>query len=213
MEEMNQPSPVSFTWSQAWLQAVLHPSPATFDKLIKDPAATPRRAYKWMFFTTMIIIAVAGALLFFQDSASQLALMQYFLPPGPWIIVVWILLIPAGGLLSVLGLMIEARVFQWIASWQGGSGSYAQLVYALAAFEIPLGVVASVVGAIPFIGVVSWLITFYRLLLDVIAIKAVNHFGWGKAVLSIFPPVLICWVLSMILVVGFFIMLFPHGIG
>jgi hypothetical protein len=198
-EETNQPMPISLSWEQVWLQAVLHPSPATFENLLKDPAATPGRAYKWMFFATMVIIVIAGPLLIFLDLDPQLtSLIKQNNTPISILIIVWVVLIPVGGLLSILGLMVEAGLFQWIAGRLGGTGSYARLVYTLAAFEAPLGIVTAVLGIIPYIGGIAQLLVFYRLLLDVIAIKAVNQFGWGKAVWCVVLPGLILLVLAIL---------------
>jgi hypothetical protein len=167
-----------------------------------------------MFFATMVIIVIAGPLLIFLGLDPQLtSLIKQNNTPISILIVIWVLLILVGGLLSILGLMVEAGLFQWIAGRLGGSGSYARLVYALAAFEVPLGVVIGVLGVIPIIGGFAQLLVFYRILLDVIAIKAVNQFGGGKAVLSIFLPVLVYVVLVIFLVVWLFIKIFPHGIG
>ena len=203
--ETVQTEPTSLTWEQVWIMAVLHPSPATFEKLIKDPAATPRRAYKWMFFTTMIIIAIALPLQYFLGGNANLKNLaaQSNYPASTWI-VVWIVLIPVCGLLSILGLMIEAALLQWIAGWLGGSGYYEDLVYALAAFEVPLGLAAGVLGAIPFIGGIAQLVVFYRLLLGLIAIKTVNQFSWGKAVWCVVLPALILFGLAILF--GFYML-------
>ena len=197
--ETVQAEPTSLSWEQVWILAVLHPSPATFEKLIKDPAATPRRAYKWMFFTTMIIIAIALPLQYFLGGNANLKNLaaQSNYPASTWI-VVWIVLIPVCGLLSILGLMIEAARLQWIAGWLGGSGYYEDLVYALAAFEVPLGVASALISVIPVIGGLSQLLSFYSFLLALIAIKTVNQFSWGKAVWCVVLPGLILIVLAIL---------------
>jgi hypothetical protein len=66
----------------------------------------------------------------------------------------------------------------------GGVGSHSELVYAQAAFLAPLTLMIDVLGVIPFINCLIFPLAIYGVVLNVISIKAVNRFGWGKAIAS-----------------------------
>jgi hypothetical protein len=63
----------------------------------------------------------------------------------------------------------------------------------------------SPLGAIPLIGYVNLLIGLYLLVLEVIAMKAVNRFGWGAAIVSVILPGL---ALGMLLACAIFVITF-----
>lgn len=106
--------------------------------------------------------------------------------------------------LSVLSLIINAAVTQFIARLLGGTGTYSQLVYAFAAYTAPITIVSSILGvlgaALPVLGFIfSPLLGIYSLVLNVMAVKAVNQFSWGKAILtSVIIFVLVLIIVSVI---------------
>lgn len=199
IEEMSQPAPASYSWSQAWSQAFRKPSPATFENLLKDPAATPGRAYKWVFLVTMTIAAwqLMISLVLSQPLTSVAGSNNTSVTTS---IVENVVSIPVSGVGAVLGLMFEAWLLQWIANRLGGSGYYDDLVYILAAFEAPLVLISGILAAIPCIGLIAELLIYlYALLLTTIAVRTVNHFSGGKAFLCV-----VCFTLiSLALVVLF----------
>jgi hypothetical protein len=77
------------------------------------------------------------------------------------------------------------------------------LAYAIAAILTPFYLVSTVLtllAAIPFVGycfvAVSALAGLYVLVLEIMAVKGVNQFGWGQAIVSLLLPVflLVCCV-------------------
>ena len=102
---------------------------------------------------------------------------------------------PFAGLLSVVFFALGVAIIQWIAKLFGGTGTYEKLLYAFAAITVPFTIVSSLfalLSAIPYVGICTGIISFglgiYALVLQVMAVKAVNRFGWGQAAGSVFIP-------------------------
>jgi hypothetical protein len=159
------------------------PSVATFENIVRDPAASNNRAYAWVFVSALLSYAIAVPLQWVftnllgagsPDSGSDLGSSLVLLVCGA----------PLVGVFSVLGLMISAAVSQFVAGILGGSGTYTQLAYALAAYLAPLALITGIVGAIPLVNCLLVPLGIYGLVLNIVAVKAVHQFGWGKAVAS-----------------------------
>lgn len=91
----------------------------------------------------------------------------------------------------------------------GGVGTFEKLAYALAAITVPVTLVTSVLAllnAIPFIGIctgiISMFIGLYALVLEILAVKAVNRFGLGAAVGSVLIPALVLVAVCVCVVVA-----------
>ena len=105
---------------------------------------------------------------------------------------------PVGAIFAVLFFAIAVALIQWVAKLFGGTGSFDKLAYAFSAITVPVSVVSAVlalIGIIPFIGILTGLISFglgiYVLVLEVLAVKAVNGLDTGKAVGSVLLPGLV----------------------
>ncbi len=158
-------------WNEIWSQALTHPSVATFDNLISQPHGTSQRAYKWVFLSALVGSTVATVAGWLRGQSPN------------WIQLVSI---PILALLALVALMFTAGVTQLVARAIGGVGNYTQLVFAFATFNAPMAIVTGFI-----FGTILLLpLSVYWLTLNVIAIKAVHHFGWGKAVASALPVTL-----------------------
>jgi hypothetical protein len=99
---------------------------------------------------------------------------------------------------STLMFAVVVAIIQWLARMFGGTGTNDQLAYAMAAIAAPVTIlvgILSLFGAIPYAGIcfglfsiLAWL---YILALQVMAVKGVNHIGWGGALGAYFIPVLV----------------------
>ncbi len=105
---------------------------------------------------------------------------------------------PIVAVIATILFAIGVLIVQWLAKMFGGRGTADQLAYTLAAFLAPFSIVTgvlSLMGAIPFVGLCLGpaliLISLYVLVLEVIAVKGVNQFGWGAAIGSLFIPGLV----------------------
>ena len=178
----------SYSWWEVWTLAFFKPSSATYQDIQDDPLAYPRRAYVWIFITSLVgtIVAVALSLVFNRVQFEQL---QFGLDTSIWlgsIGVALCCLAPLGAAVSVLSMIISTGLTQWVAGGLGGKGSYAELIYATAAFSAPLSLISSLIAGIPWVNLFSIVLAIYGFVLNVVAIKAVNHFSAFRALVSIF---------------------------
>ena len=96
------------------------------------------------------------------------------------------------GVVTVIGALIIVGLIFATSKALGGTGSYENLFNTMAAYQVPLGVVTTLVGVIPVVGCLGFLIGIYGLVLGVIANKVVMQYDWGKAAIaSVVVPVVI----------------------
>ena len=161
-------------WHQIWWTALTRPSVAAYVALADDPHATSQRAYGWLVWSGLISGALFG--MGFSRSADL---------PFPGLCFG----LPLGALAGLLAIAFMAWITQRIASALGGSGAYSRLVYLLAAFNAPLMLVSMPLNSFshPALSVLSIGLGLYGLALTVLSVKAVNRFGWGRAIGSCSP--------------------------
>ena len=190
----------SLSWSKTWIMALTQPSEASYAEIANDPSATQDKAYIWIFISSLI------------GSIVSLVLYNLFESPlmapgeeglfGGSMFVYLLCCAPIGSLLSVLGTIISVGITQWIASLLGGTGSYSELIYVVAAYSAPLALIVSPFTAIPCLGCLTIPLALYAALLNIIAVKTVNKFSWGQAVAaSLIIPVLFIGVAIIIIFV------------
>lgn len=190
------------------MKAVTQPSEQTFVDITESPGAAAQTAYLWVFIAGTIsgvVQAFAAAIMSATGSSSvfqQIPGMEQYFPDftaegGSAVAALFggLCAAPFAGLLYVVFFAIGVAVIQWVAKLFGGLGTYDKTLYAYAAIAAPVAVVSSLfalLGAIPYVGLCSGLLSFglsvYAILLQVIAVKAVNRFGWGKAAGSVLLP-------------------------
>ncbi len=202
----SKPGPAG--WLPVWIKAVTQPNEQTFVDITEHPDMNARTAYIWIFIAgtlSGIIQAFANSIRIATGVGSQFqqipGMEQYFPQTtgaggGFGIsLISGICASPLAGLLSIVFFAFFTAIIQWIAKMFGGTGSYEKLLYALAAITVPFTLVSSfliLLGVIPFVGICTGIISFglaiYSLVLQVMAVKGVNRFGWGQAAGSVFLP-------------------------
>lgn len=191
----HEPEYEPLSWWQSWVSAITRPSEATFDRIARDPQASTIRAATWIFFSSLVglFISVPLNLIFnpalitqIQDATGEygsaltaaLGLMLCF--------------VPFSAALSVVGMMISTALIQLTARLLGGQGTFEGTFNGLAAIAAPITPITSLLGAIPVVGFcLAAPIGIYVLVLDVLAVKASNRFGWGAAIGAIVLPGLV----------------------
>ena len=105
---------------------------------------------------------------------------------------------PVVGAISVLGFAIGVGIIQWVAKMFKGTGTFSQLAYTMGAVSVPITFVTSFLtpfSSIQYVnictGLVSVIVGIYALVLELMAVKGVNKFGWGQALGSVFLPTLV----------------------
>jgi hypothetical protein len=204
------PAPQPFY--QIWIKALTKPSEQTFAEIANSPDASPNKAYIWLaisyivsFFFIMLLTLVrtSGQ---YGDLGSSLGSSAIALICGA----------PIGAVIGVLFFALMTAIIQWVAKLFKGTGSYSKLIYAVAAFTAPIMLVSGVLSAlslIPFIGlcfsVISIGLSIYSLVLWIMAVKAVNQFGWGEAAGSVLLPGIVIGLLCGCLIGGMLTLLAP----
>lgn len=200
--ETARPKPVGkkMSWYEVWLMAVFSPSVGTYRRIIEDPAASPGRGYLWVFISGLISI-FASTLIF---AWRMQVMMPEFTAQFPGLASLNQQTILGYGLIgmlvgspilagiAVLGVIIQAALFQLVAKIFIGEGSFAEMVYALSAIAAPIYLLG-IVFMLPiyWLNILGSLLGLYNLFLTLLAIKAVNRFGWGSScVVVIAIPIL-----------------------
>lgn len=200
MEQMPSNTPVMESkpgpagWFQVWIKAVTKPGEQTFVEISESPEVKIQTALIWAAiagFVAGIGVGIGSGLgLLFQSGGDTL---------GMGTIAVFICGFPiALAIINPISLAFSSALFQWIARMFGGVGSFEKLIYSLAAVAAPISIVSgafSLLSGIPLIGacvgIFSFGLSIYAMVLNIMAVKAVNRFGWGQAVGSVLIPGLV----------------------
>jgi hypothetical protein len=196
------PEPRTDSVFNVWGRALTKPSEFTYADLAASPRAKATTAYLWMF--------VAALIQFFLSVLVQRQMMNNFQKYGidvgnlgsrggiGAILIGLVCVAPILAALSTLMFAIVVAIIQWLAKMFGGTGTYDQLAYAMAAIAAPVTILTGVLNlfsAIPYVGLCFGLLGFlaalYVLVLQIMAVKGVNHIGWGGALGAYFIPVLV----------------------
>jgi hypothetical protein len=187
-----------------WVAAVTKPNESTFARIVAQPGATAGKAFLWVFLAS--ILTSLASLIAQAVSFGGQSMMRQFLPPeiardlpfnaAPSIGFGGVICgAPVGAVIAVIVFAIVTALIQWVAKLFGGTGSFDKLAYAFSAITVPYSVVSAVlalIGIIPIINILTGLISFgltiYVIVLEVLAVKAVNGLDTGKAVGSVLLP-------------------------
>jgi len=176
-------------WYQVWLKALTEPKETTYQDLVTRPGVSLGKACLWVglvgvisAFIGLAIVVAFGGMSFFDPASQQMSDSLSFLTGSA---IVLACLVPLAGAFAVVGLLLSAGISHLLARALGGTGTYEQLAYAIAAYTAPGSIVSSAVSFVPCVGpLVGLPFSFYLLFLNVLAIKAVHHLSWGRAVIS-----------------------------
>ncbi len=208
----SKPGPAG--WMQVWMKAVTRPNEQTFVELTEGPQAVSKTAFIWVFIAgtvSGIFQAILRSIYMATGTAPQLTIpgLEQYMPAGGSgdvaaagvSLITSICLSPVAGLVSVLFFALGTAIVQWIAKMFGGTGTFDKLAYATAAITVPFTLVSSVLAlltAIPYVGacfgIVSLGLSIYAVVLQAMAVKGVNRFGWGPAIGSVFIPGLVIFI-------------------
>ena len=209
-EEMNapvSPEPDGVAgWLAVWMQVVTKPNEQTFVEIASSPNAKTSTAFLWVFIGSLvnsfILYLAQGALI-----SSMLSDFNNGNALGGGMGISFISAIcgaPVAAVVSMLFFAIFTGVIQWVAKMFGGTGTFEQLAYTFAAITVPFNLISGILGllaAIPYIGFCFGILAFglviYVIVLEVMAVKGVNQFGYGAAAGSVFIPGLVVGVICV----------------
>ena len=207
-DQMNAPmSPAPMSGSpapfyQVWMNALTKPNEQTFADMAASPNAKMSTAFLWVFAGSLVQFLFASLV----QPAYMRQMMQQYGGGGQFQfgggigerLITAVCGAPIAAVVSVVVFAVVVGIVQFLAKMFGGRGTFDQLAYTLAAIATPFALVSSVLtllSAIPYVGLcfsaVSLLAGLYALVLQVMAVKGVNQFGWGQAAGSLLLPVVI----------------------
>jgi len=202
---------------QVWIDALTKPNENTFAEIASSPNAKAMTAYIWVFVGYLVEFFLS-ALVSGTRMASYRSLFQQYglgnaggLGRGG-IVATLILAICGGPILAVIATVFFAiwtAIIQWVAKMFHGQGTNEQLAYAFAAIVAPFAIVSgvlSLLAAIPYVGfcfnAILAIAGIYAVVLNVMAVKGVNRFGWGEALGSVFIPGIVIGLVCCCLIGG-----------
>lgn len=186
------------SWISTWIKAVTSPNEEAYIEIINDPGASVGKAYLWLF-VSGVIGAIIGAL--FSSIMSSVTGSDSLFETAGFITFICIF-----AFVPMIGVTIFTGISHGIAKLLGGEGDFGDLIYAVAAYTAPIGIVSNIIGSIPFVNLLAFPIGLYALVLNVVSIKAVHNFSWGKAAAAslillvlIFVGVACCMIVFLVL--------------
>jgi hypothetical protein len=212
------PSGVS-EWFSVWRDAITRPSEQTFARIAQSPNAKLTTAFLWVFLGSLVssLLAIPAQGQLMRQMVQSLGLEEQGFPTAGGGLMTAICGAPVGALFSVVAFAVVIGIVQLLARMFGGRGSFDQLAYAIAAIVTPFYLVSgvlSLLSAVPAVGFCFGLLGFaagiYVLVLEVMAVKGVNQFGWGQALASMLLPVFAIFCCVSIGVIGLFQALGPE---
>jgi Flp pilus assembly pilin Flp len=222
-EQSNAPMPVEPAgiagWFSTWMRAITKPNEQTFVELANSRNAKATTAYLWVFLGSLITFFFASLV---QGDIMANLMQNAGVSDGAYStglgggLFAAICGAPIGGVISVVMFAVVTAIVQWIAKMFGGRGTFDQLAYTLAAIYTPFSLISAVLtllAAIPFVGacfgIVSLVASLYALVLQVMAVKGVNQFGWGQAIGSLLIPVFVVFCCVAVVVTSMLSLLAP----
>ena len=191
------PSGIS-EWFTVWREAITRPSEQTFARIAQSPNAKLTTALLWVFLGSLVssLLALPARGVWMSQMIQNAGLEGQFPDAAGGGLITVICGAPIGAVVSVVLFAIVVGIVQLLAKMFGGHGTFDQLAYAIGAVVTPYYLVSgvlSLLSAIPFaafcFGPLILLAGLYVLVLEVMAVKGVNQFGWGQAIGSLLLPV------------------------
>lgn len=202
---------LSDVW-QTWLKATTSPNDATFEELRRRPDATVTTAIIWMAIYGAIsaVIGVIGGFMAMSTMSSMIPqlISQLELSPAEAAQLEQMFRMFTGGGTGLVGFaslanivvaplffLIGVGIYHLIARVLGGSGDFGRFAYLNASFAAPLGILTTLIGLVPLVGCISFLISIYSLVLVYFTVKVEHQLSSGRAIMVVLIPLLIVLVL------------------
>jgi hypothetical protein len=206
---------------QVWAEVLTYPSQQTFHRIMADPTSSAVRAFLWV----GVVGLISGMVQILASSMGPNSLRDI---AGLGYTVSLLCVGIAAPLGAVLGLALSTAIFHAIAKAMGGMGTFDRLVYCMGAITAPASIISSLISVIlTGLGVSSiagtsrlpgnslmlaltcvislalFAFSFYLIVLEVLALKAVEGISTGKAVLTLIIPGLVVLIIGLCVAFGF----------
>lgn len=201
----------SMSLINTWIKALTAPNEETYQQIADDPNASLGKSALLVFLAGVVGGLISGFANYFKyliggpTSVGGFGDFGEFLPEIPAsepTIIGAIVSSPLAGFVSVIGALVFVGLVFVVSRALGGTGDYENLFNTMAAYQVPLGVVTTLVGVIPVVNCLGFILGIYGLVLAVIANKVVMRYDWGKAVIaSVVVPIIIAAIIFFCVVV------------
>jgi hypothetical protein len=109
-----------------------------------------------------------------------------------------------GGIISIpLGCFLWMGLVYLLAKAFNGQGTFLAQSYTTLLFQVPLGILGSILAMVPYFGLLSFAVFIYGIVLQVFALMAVHRLSGGKATAVVFLPAVVITLLVVVLAVTF----------
>jgi len=204
---------------QTWLKATTSPNEITYAELRQKPDARLSTALIWMVIYGAIaaVVGLISSIMF--AGAANSAIAQFLAQPGldPELRAQIELFANSGMLgglgaanigsivLVPIGFLIGTGILHLIARLFRGQGEFGRFAYLNAAYQAPLGILATLLTLVPLAGgCISALISIYQIVLAYFAVKVEHQLTSGRAIIVVLLPLIVVLVLSGCLFISLF---------
>jgi hypothetical protein len=204
-----------FIWYDVWIKALTQAKVDTYNALVRDPLASPGRAYWWVILAGLVagVFSLISAISLVNDpsftdpsvidafsrigvDAAALESLRTIIAGG---YLVWI---PLQIILNFLGLLFVAAIYNLLAKLFGGSGNFSRTVYLMGAYTAPLSIVRGILSIIPNLGdCLVVILGLYSFWLSVTAVQAAHRLNGGRAMIVILIPSLLFFMIFCLAIV------------
>jgi hypothetical protein len=213
MESLPPATTINGKWYEVWLDVWMHPGEEAFRGILKEQNHSATRGFIWVAVTSLIlaVASIIGYVPVFRSITSQfgnLPNMDLFTGSIVTYGICSIILTP---IWAIIALAITSGIFHLISRLFGGSGSYSDVVFCLAAVTAPAYIISGIISIPSFLllnlPAIGWLVAIffsilavivavYVIVMNVNAVRGAEQIGTWQAILTIFLPVIVIGVLS-----------------
>lgn len=209
-EPKSQPRAESLPFYRVWWQAVSAQSVAGYAAIFDDPDAGAGRAFEWIAYTGVLTGLLAPLTLVFNPQFAELRTLPEFQALTgrmSWtmlLVVMGLGMAVVAPLMGVIGLAINAWIYNLLAVLFGGKGTFGRTAYGQAAYLAPTSLAVTLFNLIPVAGsCLAAPIGIYSIILNIRAIMAAHDLPVGRALGVILLPGVVFFVLCCLLSILF----------
>lgn len=201
-----QPRGKPLPFYRVWWQAVSAQSVEGYASIFDDPDAGAGRAFEWMAYTSVMTGLLSPFLILINPQFAELRALPEFqgfverMGLTTLIVVVGLGMAVLTPILSVIGLAINAWIYNLLAVLFGGKGTFGRTAYGQAAYLAPTSLVVTLFNLVPVVSLcLAAPIGIYSIILNLRALMAAHDLSLGRALGVILLPGVLSFVLCCVL--------------
>lgn len=169
---------------QLWIQALRNPTEENYELIFKENSPSAGTTAVWILIAA-VASAIFGGLGYLISGAPNLNGQELPFDPSAFL---WIG-ICVTPILSLVGFYFGAGLIYFGAKIFKGQGDFNSQTYLQAMGSAPLIIVTAALNVIPFCGsLIAFLVSFFSLYLNILAVKVAHRLDWGQAIGAVLIP-------------------------